>query len=35
MDEIEVGTEIDNLAALGFCKSAGFDREYVLLGREL
>jgi GNAT superfamily N-acetyltransferase len=35
MDEIEVGTEIDNLAARGFYKSVGFDQEYVLLGREL
>ena len=35
MDEIEVGTEIDNLTARRFYRAVGFDQEYVLLGREL
>ncbi len=35
MDEIEVGTEVDNLIARGFYKVVGFAREYVLLGRDL
>ncbi len=34
MDEIEVGTETDNLAARQFYHAAGFDEEYVLLGKE-
>lgn len=34
MDEIEVGTETDNAAALRFYKKNGFDEEYVLLGKE-
>jgi ribosomal protein S18 acetylase RimI-like enzyme len=34
MDEIEVGTEIDNRVARRFYRSAGFDAEYVLFGRE-
>ena len=34
MDEIEVGTEITNLAAQAFYHKAGFDEEYVLLGME-
>jgi ribosomal protein S18 acetylase RimI-like enzyme len=34
MDEIEVGTEQNNLAARRFYASAGFSREYVLFGRE-
>jgi ribosomal protein S18 acetylase RimI-like enzyme len=35
MDELEVGTEVDNLAAREFYRKAGFDQEYVLLGMEL
>jgi ribosomal protein S18 acetylase RimI-like enzyme len=35
MDEVEVGTEIDNLGARDFYRRLGFDQEYVLLGREL
>ena len=35
MDEIEVGTETDNLSARGFYKVVGFGREYLLLGRDL
>jgi ribosomal protein S18 acetylase RimI-like enzyme len=35
VDEIEVSTERDNLSALRFYRSNGFDEEYVLLGREL
>lgn len=34
MDEIEVGTEITNTKAQNFYKNAGFNEEYVLLGRE-
>jgi GNAT superfamily N-acetyltransferase len=34
MDEIEVGTERDNRRGIAFCKAAGFDEEYVLLGME-
>ncbi len=34
MDEIEVGTEITNLAAQEFYRKSGFDEEYVLLGME-
>jgi ribosomal protein S18 acetylase RimI-like enzyme len=34
MDEIEVSTETDNRAARAFYQKAGFDGEYVLLGRE-
>ena len=34
MDEIEVGTEITNTKAQNFYKKAGFNEEYVLLGRE-
>jgi GNAT superfamily N-acetyltransferase len=34
LDEIEVGTENDNARARAFYKRAGFDEEYVLLGRE-
>jgi ribosomal protein S18 acetylase RimI-like enzyme len=34
MDEIEVGTEIDNHVARRFYRSIGFDAEYVLFGRE-
>ena len=35
MDEVEVGTEKDNIPARRFYKSQGFDQEYVLLGWEL
>jgi GNAT superfamily N-acetyltransferase len=35
MDEVEVGTEIENAAARSFYRRVGFDREYVLLGMEL
>lgn len=35
MDEIEVGTEKGNAAALRFYRSNGFEEEYVLLGMEL
>jgi ribosomal protein S18 acetylase RimI-like enzyme len=35
LDEIEVGTEKGNLNATAFYKRAGFDEEYMLLGREL
>ena len=34
MDEIEVGTEQDNLAARSLYQKCGFDQEYVLLGLE-
>ena len=34
MEEIEVGTEQDNNSARRFYSSVGFDREYVLFGRE-
>ncbi|MHB0887026.1 MAG: GNAT family N-acetyltransferase [Bacillota bacterium] len=34
MDEIEVGTEKDNLDAQGFYKHIGFDEEFVLLGED-
>jgi GNAT superfamily N-acetyltransferase len=34
MDEIEVGTEQGNKTARRFYGSVGFDREYVLFGRE-
>ncbi|MBN2552081.1 MAG: GNAT family N-acetyltransferase [Spirochaetales bacterium] len=34
MDEIEVGTEIDNRVARRFYRSVGFDAEYVLFGLE-
>lgn len=34
MDEIEVSTEPDNHRAIAFYKKAGFNEEYVLLGRE-
>jgi GNAT superfamily N-acetyltransferase len=35
MDEVEVGTETDNIPARRFYCSQGFDQEYVLLGRQL
>ena len=35
MDELEVGTEKSNSAALGFYAALGFDSQYVLLGRQL
>ncbi len=35
MDELEVGTEADNLPALAFYRKAGFNEEYVLFGMEL
>ena len=34
MDELEVGTESDNLAAQKFYRKYGFDEEYVLFGME-
>jgi ribosomal protein S18 acetylase RimI-like enzyme len=34
LDEIEVGTETSNKGAIEFYKKAGFDEEYVLLGKE-
>jgi ribosomal protein S18 acetylase RimI-like enzyme len=34
MDEIEVGTEKNNLKAQHFYQKAGFDEEYFLLGME-
>ncbi len=34
MDEIEVGTEKDNLSAQDFYRKTGFDEEYVLMGME-
>ena len=34
MDEIEVGTEGDNLGAQRFYQRCGFDHSYVLLGME-
>ncbi len=34
MDEIEVGTEVTNLAAQQFYKKCGLNEEYVLLGME-
>jgi ribosomal protein S18 acetylase RimI-like enzyme len=34
MDEIEVGTEKDNEHAIAFYHGAGFNEEYVLLGKE-
>jgi ribosomal protein S18 acetylase RimI-like enzyme len=34
MDEIEVGTEQGNQTARRFYRLVGFDREYVLFGRE-
>jgi GNAT superfamily N-acetyltransferase len=34
MDEVEVGTEVTNLAAQQFYKKCGFTEEYVLLGME-
>jgi GNAT superfamily N-acetyltransferase len=34
MDEVEVGTEQDNLAAQAFYHKCGFDEEYLLLGLE-
>jgi ribosomal protein S18 acetylase RimI-like enzyme len=34
MDEIEVGTENENLAAQSFYHRVGFDEEYILLGLE-
>ncbi len=34
MDEIEVGTEVTNLAAQQFYNKNGFTEEYVLLGME-
>jgi len=34
MDEIEVGTERENRSARRFYRRAGFDRQYVLFGRE-
>lgn len=33
-DEIEVGTEKDNRAAIEFYRRVGFDEEYLLLGRD-
>jgi ribosomal protein S18 acetylase RimI-like enzyme len=35
MDEVEVGTEKGNSAARRFYVSHGFNRDYLLLGREL
>jgi ribosomal protein S18 acetylase RimI-like enzyme len=35
MDEIEVGTEVENYAARGFYRSVGFHRGYVLIGMDL
>jgi ribosomal protein S18 acetylase RimI-like enzyme len=35
MDEIEIGVEKENLAALEFYKRNGIEEEYVLLGMEL
>lgn len=34
MDELEVGTEQDNLKAQAFYRKYGFDGEYVLFGME-
>ncbi len=34
MDEIEVGTEVTNLAAQQFYKKCGLTEEYILLGME-
>jgi ribosomal protein S18 acetylase RimI-like enzyme len=34
MDELEVGTEKENLAAQKFYRKYGFDEEYVLFGME-
>lgn len=34
MDEMEVGTEVDNHVARAFYARCGFDEEYVLLGME-
>jgi ribosomal protein S18 acetylase RimI-like enzyme len=34
MDELEVGTESDNLAAQKFYRKYGFDEEYILFGME-
>jgi len=34
MDELEVGTELDNLPARSFYRKLGFDEEYALLGME-
>jgi ribosomal protein S18 acetylase RimI-like enzyme len=35
MDEIEVGTEVQNNAALRFYRGCGFTKEYRLLGRDI
>lgn len=35
MDEVEVGTGLDNRRAIAFYRREGFDRRYLLLGREL
>ncbi|MBS4040129.1 MAG: GNAT family N-acetyltransferase [Flavobacteriales bacterium] len=32
MDELEVGTELDNKVAQSFYKKCGFDEEFLLLG---
>jgi ribosomal protein S18 acetylase RimI-like enzyme len=34
MDELEVGTEKENLAAQKFYRKYGFDEEYILFGME-
>ena len=34
MDELEVGTELDNKLAQSFYKKCGFDEEFLLLGME-
>jgi ribosomal protein S18 acetylase RimI-like enzyme len=34
MDEVEVGTEQDNLRAVQFYRKCGFNQSYVLLGME-
>ena len=34
MDEIEVGIEISNIKTQNLYKKAGFNEEYVLLGKE-
>ena len=33
-DEIEVGVQRANISAVGFYKKNGFDKEYILLGKE-
>ena len=33
-DEVEVGTEKGNIRAIEFYKKNGFDKEYILLGKE-